>query len=123
MIESHVRERGDYFLFDMSVPDLRTSLLRGLRCFTRQSDVEAQAVLLGEAEGVWLDGFMSSVPDLLVAKSHVAAGKRVAFVSPELHGRDPDRYWSDLRASGLHRSSLAMLCTDHPDRASAYFGG
>lgn len=121
MLEPLVRDRRDYFLFDMSVPDLRTSLRRGLTCFTRQSDIETQAVLLDEAAGVWLDGFGPSAPNVASAASLVDAGKCVAFVSPELHGRNPDRYWSDLRDTGLHQSPLTMLCTDHPDRAAKYF--
>jgi glycerophosphoryl diester phosphodiesterase len=123
LMESALRARHDYFLFDMSVPDMVVSIRRGLTCFTRKSDVEPEPVLLDDVEGVWLDSFASSTADVDAAAALVARGKKVAFVSPELHGRPHQAYWTRLLESGLHLSSDSMLCTDLPDRAARFFGG
>jgi glycerophosphoryl diester phosphodiesterase len=123
LLEPALRARRDYFLFDMAVPDMVVSIRRGLTCFTRQSDLERVPVLLDAVEGVWLDSFVSPVADVESATAMVAGGKKVAFVSPELHGRNHDAFWARLRASGLHMSPKVMLCTDFPDRAADYFGG
>ena len=115
--------RRNYFLFDMAVPDLVASVRHGLACFTRQSDVEREPVLLDDVVGVWLDSFASPLPDIEAAAALGAKGKRLAFVSPELHHRAHEDYWAFLRAHGLHLSPRTLLCTDFPDLAARYFGG
>ncbi len=114
--------RRDYFLFDMSVPDLVASVRCGLACFTRQSDVERVPVLLDDVEGVWMDSFSAALPDVEAAAALIDRGRRVAFVSPELHRRAQDDYWACLRDHELHRSPQTFLCTDFPDLAARFFG-
>lgn len=76
-----------WFVFDMSIPDLKAHLQAGNPVFTRMSELEREPVALNEAVGVWLDSFdrdwfgAETITDLL------HRGKRVCVVSPELHGR------------------------------------
>lgn len=122
LLELPISGLRDYFLFDMAVPDLVASIRRGFACFTRQSDVEREPVLVGDVEGVWMDSFSDTLPDLHAAMALLQLGKRVAFVSPELHGRDHSEYWARLRDFGLQGSSRALLCTDYPDLAAKRLG-
>lgn len=108
----------DWFAFDMSGPETVRFARAGLPFFTRHSDVEPNPILYDRASGVWLDSFDSMWFTRETVDLHLRAGKRVCIVSPELHGRDPDELWPQLR--GL--PDLAMLCTDVPDRAATYFG-
>lgn len=108
----------DWFAFDMSGPETVRYARAGLPFFTRHSDVEPDPILYDRASGVWLDSFDSMWFTRETVESHLRAGKRVCIVSPELHGRNPDELWPQLR--GL--PDLAMLCTDAPDRAATYFG-
>jgi len=57
---------------------------------------------------------------------HCGAGRTVALVSPELHGRNRDAAWGEWRRAyrNLRREGqgeLMMICTDHPREAKAYF--
>ena len=107
----------DWFAFDMSGPETVRFARAGLPYFTRQSDVEPEPILYEGATGVWLDGFDGIWYDRAVIARHLAAGKRVCVVSPDLHGRDPGQLWPLLR--GL--PDTVMLCTDLPDLALHYF--
>ena len=51
---------SNYFLFDMSVPQMVEFNEMGLRFFTRQSEVETNPNMYDEASGVWIDGFWST---------------------------------------------------------------
>ena len=111
----------DAFVFDMSVPEQLK--YRNAPCFTRQSEFEPSPVLYESARGVWLDAFQSDWwPNSLVER-HLAAGKQVALVSPELHGRDHQVRWRSIRDSTWWRSSDVLLCTDFPHAAAAAFHG
>lgn len=122
LLEPMLARGHDYFLFDMAVPDLVASVRRGFSCFTRQSDIERVPVLLDQVDGVWMDSFAATLPDVESATALIGCGKRVALVSPELHGHARADGWALLRSSGLHRSPRAMLCTDFPDLAADFFG-
>jgi glycerophosphoryl diester phosphodiesterase len=121
LIEGKLRENRQYFLFDMSVPDLIASLRTNLRCFTRQSDVESTPVLLEQVSGVWLDSFAARPPDIQAIRCFLSAKKEVALVSPELHHFPHLEFWNILRSEAMHRSGELMLCTDFPDEARNYF--
>jgi glycerophosphoryl diester phosphodiesterase len=112
---------GD-FLFDMSVPDAVVCLKHGLPVFTRHSDVEPDPVLYDGSEGVWLDDFFDGrfVTEERIA-AHLAAGKRVAVVSPELHGRDRASAWAEWRAWDVWSNPSVLLCTDAPAEAEEAF--
>jgi hypothetical protein len=102
----------DWFAFDMSGPETYRFARAELPFFTRHSDIEREPILYGAAQGVWLDAFESDWYDNRVIEAHLAAGKRVCVVSPELHGRDPQTLWTSLGDFG----DQVILCTDLPDR-------
>jgi glycerophosphoryl diester phosphodiesterase len=106
-----------WFAFDMSVPDAIVSLRHGLPVFTRHSDAEPEPVLYDAAEGVWLDDFAGGwITETRVA-AHLDAGRHVAIVSPELHGRDHRAVWSAWRRWTVWTRPGVSLCTDFPHEA------
>jgi glycerophosphoryl diester phosphodiesterase len=112
---------GDWFAFDMSVPDTLGYLRSGLPTFTRHSDVEPDPVLYQHAHGVWLDDFGGGWLRQAHVERHLAAGKSVAVVSPELHGRDHAQAWREWRTWSVWREPQLHLCTDHPREAEEAF--
>ncbi len=112
----------DAFVFDMSVPDLRAWIRRGVPVFTRHSDLEPSPVLYEQAAGVWLDDFgFRPWWTARTVTTHLCAGKRVAIVSPELHGRDHRPIWDLILDADLHHDPSVMLCTDLPGAALQAF--
>lgn len=109
----------NYFVFDMSVPDMRSYIAAGIPVFTRMSEVEKHPVWLDTCSGVWLDGFDTEWYDANIITDLLRRGKRVCVVSPELHNRDERGVWTMLRR--LQSQSGLSLCTDYPEKASAYF--
>ncbi|HEY4828019.1 MAG TPA: hypothetical protein VIH85_14690 [Solirubrobacteraceae bacterium] len=110
-----------WFAFDMSVPDMRHYAREGLPFFTRHSDLEPAPALYEQALGVWLDDFDGGFIAHERIATHLAAGKRVAVVSPELHGRDRERTWAEWRPWPVWDSADVFLCTDHPMNAEEVF--
>jgi hypothetical protein len=124
LLAAALRRRGleRWFAFDMSVPDALRYARAGLPFFTRQSEHEPSPALYEAARGVWVDAFERDWVEREVVAGHLAAGKSVALVSPELHGRPPEPFWSALAAwcAGGFRATAGaelFLCTDHPARA------
>lgn len=115
---------SNYFLFDMSVPQMVEFWEMGLRYFTRQSEVEPQPCMYEDAAGVWIDGFWSTewiTEELL--KRHIGNGKEVCLVSPELHGsKEYESFWSGLKNYNIDFDKM-LLCTDYPDEAEEFFYG
>lgn len=110
------------FVFDMAVPDQLHWLAAGVAVFTRHSDVEPDPVLYAPAAGVWLDDFgPTRWWDAGTIRRHLDAGKRVAVVSPELHGRPHVSTWEALHQAGIHHEHGVLLCTDLPDAALELF--
>jgi hypothetical protein len=117
---------GHYFLFDMSPPDALGYLSRSMPCFTRVSEVEPVPAFIDRASGVWLDCFYRDWIDEDAIMLHCVEGRRVALVSPELHGRDKTGAWSQWRSAFTRlqregRGDSLFICTDHPVEARAYF--
>ena len=113
---------SNYFLFDMSVPQMVEFREMGLRFFTRQSEVEPEPCMYEDAAGVWIDGFWSVdwINEELL-KNHLKNGKEVCLVSPDLHGKDDYKeFWKKIKSYSLD-FNMVMLCTDHPDEAREYF--
>lgn len=111
----------NYFCFDMSGPQMIEFREKGLTYFTRQSEVEPSPIMYEDAKGVWIDGFFGEdwiTEDLL--KAHIANGKTVCLVSPDLHKREYMEFWSRLKAYNLDFEKV-MLCTDYLDEATAFF--
>ncbi len=110
-----------WFAFDMSVPDALGYVHAGLPTFTRHSDVEPDPVLLRDSDGVWLDDFGGGWLGEEQIAAHLAAARRVAVVSPELHGRDHRAAWEVWRSWNVWANPAVSLCTDHPLQAQEVF--
>lgn len=124
MLTSLIEKYGiqNYFLFDMSVPQMVEFAEMGLRFFTRRSEYEIEPVMYGQAAGVWIDGFVRIdwiTEELL--RNYISDGKDICLVSPELHGRTGYKQFWDKLAGGNIDFSKVLLCTDHPDEASEFF--
>ena len=83
----------------MSCPTRCTACAHALPTFTRHTEVEPEPVLYDRAEPAsgWTTSPAASSPRSAIA-AHLQAGKRVAVVSPELHGRDHEPVWDEWRA-------------------------
>lgn len=111
---------ANYFTFDMSVPQMLEYAEMGLTYFTRQSEVEPTPVMYEGAAGVWVDGFWGTewiTEELL--RGHIANGKRICLVSPELHKREYLSFWERLRSFELDWEEI-LLCTDKPSEAEEF---
>lgn len=111
----------NYFVFDMSVPDAVGYHKSNFNFFTRQSDIEREPVLYEAASGVWLDSFWTDWLTEKVLEKHLRFGKSVCIVSPELHGRDHTRFWSNIADWDVIKENNIMICTDHPVEARRKF--
>jgi glycerophosphoryl diester phosphodiesterase len=112
----------DYFVFDMSVPDMIGYRDTMIPYFTRISEYEIDPVLLEDAHGVWLDGFNADWFSIGEISSLLTRGKRVCVVSSELHGRAHLKLWRMLKEVDDGSDGSLMLCTDLVGEASAFFG-
>jgi hypothetical protein len=115
-----------YFAFDMAVPDALGYIIAEIQCFTRESEVEPLPPFIDHAAGIWLDCFYRDWIDERAILKYCDAGRRVAVVSPELHGRDKTSAWKTWREiyrtlSTDGRQDMMMICTDHPIEARDYF--
>jgi glycerophosphoryl diester phosphodiesterase len=111
----------DWFVFDMSIPDLRSYLDAQVPVFARVSEVEREPVWVEEVAGIWFDSFSGLGYDTVRIAEFLDQGLRVCIVSPELHGRPHEKVWTVLAA--LSGQTEFMLCTDYPEQASAFFLG
>ncbi len=112
---------GNYFLFDMSIPDALVCLRHGLKCFTRQSEYEPDPAFYPQADGVWIDGFHGEWWDETLIQRHLDASKKVCIVSPDLHRRPHQPFWDALAGWSIRSHPALMLCTDLPEDAFARF--
>jgi hypothetical protein len=109
----------DWFVFDMSVPDMRNCLDEGIPVFARVSEVEKDPPWIGEVAGIWFDSFTGEHYDTKRIGAYLSAGKRVCLVSPELHKRPYEAVWRVIKT--LSDEPGLMLCTDHPEQARQFF--
>ena len=115
------RDLKNYFVFDMSIPDTLGYTREGIRFFSRQSEYEPQPALYDDCAGIWLDAFMSTWYQPSLILEHVRRGKQVAIVSPDLHKRDYNSFWDELKKHEIHKIEEVILCTDHPEDAQQFF--
>jgi len=111
----------NYFVFDMSAPDMRGYFNEGIPTFTRLSEYEQSPSFLDKSAGVWLDSFDGDWYDLPLINGLLDKNKQIAIVSPELHGRGHLELWDFMKKKHLHKSALISLCTDFPLDAKEYF--
>ncbi|MBT8545273.1 hypothetical protein G6732_00135 [Polynucleobacter paneuropaeus] len=109
------------FVFDMAVPDMRGYLKNHIPTFTRLSEYEPYPAFLKDCKGVWLDAFESEWYGVEKINSLLNHKKKIAIVSPELHGRPHLALWELIRAHDFHRNDLMSICTDFPMQAKEYF--
>ncbi len=109
---------GTLFVFDMAVPDALGYLRQDFVTYTRHSEIEPVPPFYDKAHGVWLDAFFGDWITPGVVREHLNAGKRVALVSPELHGRPYEAAWDVWK--GLKGDNIA-ICTDLPDLAASHW--
>lgn len=126
LLDRHAITPDRYFVFDMAVPDALGYLRRGMPCFTRESEYEPVPAFLDQAQGVWMDCFHDDWIDQGAIERHLRSGRRLALVSPELHGRPHAHAWSTwreaLRSLGDKDAGKGiLLCTDFPEEAGRYF--
>lgn len=110
---------SNFFVFDMSLPDMLGYARRKLPFAVRLSEYEQQNELLSEAPFVWLDGFHSDWYPVEFVEKLLCLNKKVAIVSPELHGRGHLTLWESLKALGAHEG--LYLCTDFVNEALEVF--
>jgi glycerophosphoryl diester phosphodiesterase len=112
----------DYFVFDMSIPDMRSHLLQRNSVFARVSEFESNPPWLSECDGVWLDSFEELWFDRADIDYFLMLGKRVCVVSPELHRRDYMPTWNMIKiVSEYKNQDRLFLCTDFPEDAKKFF--
>jgi len=109
----------DYFVFDMSIPEMRRYLNSGLKVFTRMSEVEISPIWLNDCSGVWLDSFNEEWFTVGVIEDLLARNKEVCIVSPELHQREFRDVWQRLKV--FKNNSKVSICTDYPQDAKFFF--
>ncbi len=112
----------NYFLFDMSVPQMVEFNEMGMRFFTRQSEVEVIPCMYEQAAGIWIDGFFGTewITETLL-QNHIENDKEICLVSPELHGRtDYREFWEKIKEYNLDFDKI-LICTDVPDEAKEFF--
>ncbi|WP_410211950.1 phosphodiesterase [Aquirhabdus sp.] len=112
---------SNWFVFDMSIPDMRSYMQANVPVFVRMSDVEREPAWLDQVQGIWLDNF-SDKPwyEAGFIENLLNSGKRVCIVSPELHGQSIEPLWNLLLPISQYPN--LMICTDYPERARQYFG-
>jgi hypothetical protein len=103
----------NYFVFDMSVPDMLAYVRDEMPFFSRLSELEPQPAMLERCAGIWLDAFHGDWYDATTMVRYLHAGMQVCVVSPELHRRSKDHVWKLLRQVASPNGEL-LCCTDHP---------
>jgi hypothetical protein len=114
-------EIENYFVFDMSIPDTLGYLKNNISFYTRQSEYELIPSLYRESKGIWLDCFKEIWFTEELINNHISQTKKIAFVSPDLHKRNPYDLWDFLKKNKFHESNQLILCTDLPLEAKSYF--
>lgn len=109
----------NWFVFDMSVPDMKNHLALGCPVYCRMSEVEKIPVWFNECAGIWLDSFGPEWYDAQLITELLSTGKEVCVVSSELHNRVNSYLWEMLLP--FRGKPRITLCTDHPVLATEYF--
>jgi glycerophosphoryl diester phosphodiesterase len=105
------------FAFDMSVSESVKYKYLGIETAVRVSEIEpVNLEHFATNDGIkkiWLDSFKTDwwIHDLKTLEA--LRGSQIFIVSPELHGRDPQKVWSQGK-SLLAENFDIYICTDHP---------
>jgi glycerophosphoryl diester phosphodiesterase len=110
--------RNPLFFFDMSIPDTLGYFKNEMPVFTRESEFEPTPAFYAESQGIWIDAFLGDWVKPETVERHLANGKHVCLVSPELHGRNHARAWDEWKGLG---GENVMICTDFPHLAADHW--
>jgi glycerophosphoryl diester phosphodiesterase len=112
----------NYFVFDMSVPDMYKYITSGIICYTRKSEFEMQPSFYEVTTGFWLDAFVDEWYNKEMIEELLNTNKKVAIVSADLHKRDYAKQWDIiLSLKGNNGFQNLFLCTDYPNKAKQFF--
>lgn len=110
----------EYFVFDMSIPDMRLYLDLHMPVYGRMSDLEREVPWFELCTGIWLDTFHTIWYTETILDDLLKTNKKICVVSQELHHNDPSSQWLLLKRFSTHPN--LMICTDIPEKARGYFG-
>lgn len=113
---------GQYYFFDMSIPDEQLFRKYKLPVYSRVSEYEMLNSDKYIDAGVWIDNFTGDFDQLYNAEKLLSLGYRVTIVSPELHGRSYDELWQKLKSQKISANANLELCTDFPFEAYEFLG-
>lgn len=111
----------NYFLFDMSIPDLKVSIEADLNTFSRLSEYEKELPFYDKVKGIWLDAFVDNWYTEDILTTHLKNDKTICIVSAELHKRDHISHWNTLKSFDIQNMENIILCTDLPEEATQFF--
>jgi hypothetical protein len=111
----------NYFLFDMSIPDLKVSIESDLNTFSRLSEYEKELPFYEKVKGIWLDAFVNTWYTKDILTTHLKNKKTICIVSAELHKRNHIEHWNTLKNFGIQNMENMILCTDLPEEATQFF--
>ncbi len=113
----------NYYFFDMSIPEMVVYDKMKLAFYTRYSDIEPVPVMYDKAMGVWVDAFFEEFDMVESIKKYLEDNKQVTLISPEIHSKEFQNIWEQLKDGGISDSERFSLCTDIPCEAREYFRG
>tara|TARA_Y100000589_G_C26931905_1_gene538679 strand:+ start:125 stop:775 length:651 start_codon:yes stop_codon:yes gene_type:complete len=112
----------NYFLFDMSIPDMMDYLHSELNVYARKSQFEDPSLFKNLVKGIWVDSFSEDYYGSLDLDSLFEEWENLAIVSPELHSFNIGKFWEKLKNTiNKHPNRNVYLCTDYPNQASLFF--
>jgi len=111
----------NYFVFDMSFPDLFVFLNKNITTYARLSEFEQEKQILEGCKGIWLDEFYKNWFDNTLIEHYIDRGFNICIVSPELHGRTYKHVWEKYRLLEFKYKENVSICTDYPDIAKKFF--
>ena len=110
----------NYFIFDMSNPELIALNKFFFNIYVRESEYENSLLFKSlNPKGVWLDSFGQGIDYYEKIEKLDSFFQKIAVVSPELHGKPYIPFWLKLKENlfnnGKFMLEKVMICTDYPD--------
>lgn len=122
LLKSKVNNLQNYFIFDLTIPEMLNFKKDGLKFYARISEFEPYSSIWQYASGFWVDPLLNDEwIDENFIKKISENRKSICFVSPELHGRDRHSLWSLLKQIDSRTDLNVQLCTDLPLTARQFF--
>ena len=114
-------KHSNYFLFDMSGPEMWKYISMGIPVYTRMSEYEQEPLFFQESAGVWLDAFEGRWYQESLINDLLSKNKKIVFVSRELHNQSYDEQWDFIKRNEFDKNPLVAICTDFPIEAKGFF--